>query len=173
MSLTFLEEAPKWSENFSFRSRARWIYFLHTKYSGVSNIVAGSSSVSLLVWRRFFLGDLDCPKVLPDFRGFSEFLGRTALQLRATSQGFFLPYGVIVSRLIWFRWAASLLSGSILSAAVCPHVLRGGEGKIAVIEEFVSSVLRGFNTNLPCPVVTLESAVSARYGYSKTSYWSV
>ena len=37
--------------------------------------------------------------------------------------------------------AASLLSGRLLYVAVFPRVLRGGEEKIAVIEEFFSSVL--------------------------------
>ena len=42
----------------------------------ISAIAFGSSSVLPLVWQRFFLGDLDRPKVLPDSRGFPKFSKR-------------------------------------------------------------------------------------------------
>ena len=56
--------------------------------------------------------------------------------------------------------AASLLSDGLSSVPVFPHFLLGGEGKIAVIEEFVGSVLRFFiTTDLPCHAVNLQGAV--------------
>ena len=55
---------------------------------------------------------------------------------------FFLRSVVIVSRRRRVCQAASLLSSRLLCVAVFNHILRGGEEKIAVIEEFVSGVLR-------------------------------
>ena len=44
--------------------------------------------------------------------------------------------------------------------------MRGGEDKIEVIEEFVSSAfLDFFITDLTCHVVTLQSDVQVSYGY--------
>ena len=138
-----------------------WLDYSHPKYLGVSALVAGSLSVLPLVWRRFVLGDLDCTKVLPGSWDFSEFLGRTASRLQATSQEVcFLPFVVLVSRRILLCQAASLLSGGLLSVAVfssCYARRRGNNSGNIII---LFAVFFGFIiTNLPCHVVTLQSAV--------------
>ena len=46
---------------------------------GISDLVARSSIVLLLVWRCFFMGDLARPKVLPYSGGVSDILRGTAL----------------------------------------------------------------------------------------------
>ena len=72
--------------------------------------------------------------------------------------GFILAFCFfIVSRQGRFCQAASLLSSRLLCVAVFNHILRGGEEKIALIEEFVSGVLRFLIIDLTFHVVTLQS----------------
>ena len=113
----------------------------HLTYLGVSAIFSGydilgdlrsalivrASTVRPLVWQRFFWA-LDFQNYRM-FRGF-KIIGRTASQLRAMSREvWFLPFVVLVLGQIKFFQAASLLSDRILSAAVFPQVLWGGEEK--------------------------------------------
>ena len=94
-----------------------------------SCLILGYFIVRPLVWWRFFWA-LHYPNILLDSWGFSEFLGKTDSQLRAMSQEFcFLPSIVLVWRLRRFWQDDSLLFGCLLSVAVFPNVLRGGEGK--------------------------------------------
>ena len=83
---------------------------------------------------RCFLRALDT-QILLDYLGFSKFLSGLICDLRATSlEVCFLPSVVIVSRQRSFFQVSSLLSDGICSVLSFPHVLRGGEGKIEVIE---------------------------------------
>ena len=100
------------------------------------------------------------------YRGVSEVLGRTALLLQVVSpEDLSQPSFLVVH---WRRrsWRfASLLSEGVFRVAVFPCFLWGGEDKKEVIEDLVSSALRGFITGWPCHVVTLQIAVRVSYGY--------
>ena len=61
---------------------------------------------------------------------------------------------------------SSLLYDRLSVIYIFPKVLRGGENKIYVIEEFLVLFFRVFIANLPCHVVTLKSAVLVSYGCS-------
>ena len=83
MSPTFLEEALKWSVNFSQSLPRELAWFVPSDILGVSALVSGSDilrdirsdlvvrslTVRPIVWWLFFQA-LDCPKVLPDSRVF-------------------------------------------------------------------------------------------------------
>ena len=66
MSLTFLEEALKWSENFLRRSGQAF----HMKYLVFYSLFSGSAIYSLIL--RWYLWYIICTKVLPNSRGFTK-----------------------------------------------------------------------------------------------------
>ena len=171
MFLTFLEEAPKWSAIFLQSLPHKLAWFVPSDLLGVSAHVAGSdilgdlqvlSSSGLWLFGRPFGGASSGLLIVPKsflILVFSKFLGRTALQLQVTSLEVpFMTSVVLVSIRRRFRQASSLISNSIFSVALFPHVMWGGEGKIEVTEEFVSSVLRFFYYWL-----TLSSGDFAKY----------
>ena len=126
---------------FSSRSRVSWLDS-HSTYLGISALVSGTwyNWVSPLCYCHWVFNlPIDRLAALlvgswsqssPWFSGFSEVLGRTASRLLATSQEFCFLHSVVLV-LIQRRFIQDyyFLSNGLLSVAVFPRVLRGGEGK--------------------------------------------
>ena len=156
----FSEEAPKWSASFLVVPVWSGLVFPIRNTRGSPLLSPGVLLYHLLYDGASLWGILTVPKFSLILMVFPEFLKRTASRLRATSwEVCFLPSVVLVSirrRSIQIDY---LISNRILSVAVFPHVLWGGEEKIGIIEKFVSNVFRFLISDLPCHIVPLHSAI--------------